>query len=200
MLAFVIPQENQDIQANELASLLAEICRGDEAAFARFYDLTIDHVYGLAFRIAQSHELAEEVVSDVFLQAWQQAKRYDAVRGSVMAWLMIMCRSRAMDALRARAVAAAHKDSAWPEPESPDPPDLVSEFEEAGTVRKALETLEPVRRQLISLAFFRGFSHAELAAFTGLPLGTVKTQLRRALNALRSSIAAHGLLHERDYE
>jgi hypothetical protein len=99
------PQEN-------LASLLARMADGDEAALAAFYDATVAKAYGLALRIVGTPAAAEEVVVDTYHQAWREARRFDAQRGAPMAFLMMMCRSRALDALRSRDHAVLHEDPA----------------------------------------------------------------------------------------
>lgn len=173
---------------------LAGIVRRDESALAAFYDATIGRVYGLALRITRKPEAAEEVVADVYLQVWRNAAAYDAARGRALTWLLTICHSRALDLLRRRDEAEPH-----PEPETlrpdlqegdNDPLDLLQAIERDSAVYAALETLNPIQRQLIALAFFKGLSHQEAAAQSGLPLGTVKTHIRRALEQLRQALAS----------
>ena len=170
---------------------LVAIARRDEAALAAFYDATINRVYGLALRITRQPESAAEVASDVYFQVWRDATRYDAKRGNVAAWLMTICRSRALDLLRRADEAEAH-----PEPESLRPEameqdtgqDLLAATQQHAALHSALARLEPLQRQLIALAFFRGLSHQEIAAHARLPLGSVKTHIRKALAVLRESL------------
>ena len=178
-----------DAQETSLAALLGEIATKDESALAAFYDATVNRVYGLALRITRASHVAEEVVSDVYWQVWQQADRYDVTRGKVLTWLLTVCRSRALDALR-------RHDPAEPcaEPElllvdshssNDDPLDLLLMVERNTILHTALKTLDSIPRQLLALAFFKGFSHQEIADHTGMPLGSVKTVLRNAMGTLK---------------
>lgn len=172
-----------------LRDLLSAICRRDRAAFEEFYDATTGRVLSFVTRIVRLHDVAEEVVSDVYLQVWRQAGRFDQARGNVLAWLMTISRSRALDALRRMNVAptsgAAPVTDIAEAGESESLQDLLAAIEERTALHSALERLDPDHRQLLALAFFRGYSHSELAEFTGKPLGTVKTQVRRTLIKLK---------------
>lgn len=185
--------------------LLLAIIKRDEEAIAAFYDLTLSRVYGVARRITLSPEVAEEVVTDVYLQVWQQADRFDAGRGNVLTWLLTICRSRALDCLRRRDKAECH-----PEPETlrvdlqmgeNDPHDLLFAVERNSELHAALEMLTPTQRQLISLAFFKGLSHQEISDTLGQPLGSVKTHIRKALLTLHQALSPNKslLLDEKEY-
>lgn len=186
-------------EGEELESLVAAIARQDESAFGSFYDATVDRAYGLALRITQRHEFAEEVVCDVYLQVWRQAGRFDPRRGEARAWLMLLCRSRALDLLRRE----SHMSQTEPLTEtrlaeqSFHPQELYSLQEQNKALCEALESLDEHQRQLLALAFYRGYSHNELASFTGLPLGTVKTRLRRAMAVLKERLSRGGVAGER---
>jgi len=150
-------------------------------------------VFSLALRITRQQELAEEVVSDVFLQVWQQAGSYSPERGKVIAWLCVLCRSRALDTLRrdntAIRQAVVGLDTV---PEGEDlnaPPDLLQSVERGSAVHAALGNLSDQQRQLVALAYFRGYTHSELAAFMEIPIGTVKTHLRRAMIKLKEMMS-----------
>ncbi|MEO5702539.1 MAG: sigma-70 family RNA polymerase sigma factor [Gammaproteobacteria bacterium] len=180
-----------DVEDN-FRAMITSIAHKNEAALGTFYDTTIARVYAVALRITKRAEAAEEVASDVYLQVWQQGERFDTSRGSVMAWLLTICRSRALDYLRRRDKAESH-----PEPETlrpdlqideNDPQDLLLTTERSSTVYAALESLAPNQRQLIALAFFKGQSHQEISDYTGMPLGTVKSHLRKALSVLREML------------
>jgi RNA polymerase sigma factor (sigma-70 family) len=164
---------------------------------------TIGRVYGLALRIARNPALAEEIAADVFWQVWRQAPRFDAARGSVTAWVLTMARSRALDALRRHGPLTAQVDvetlpAADDEAavgglgEGGDPQDLVSAVQSHRELRQALTALEPLPRQLLAMAFFRGLTHEEIAAQACLPLGTVKSHLRRAMERLRQVLQSNG--------
>ena len=173
---------------------LAAIARGDQRAFEAFYDATLARVFALARRICIDPGLTEEVVEDAYVQVWRDAGRYDAARGVPLAWLLTITRSRALDALRRRDEAQpveAPETLVEESDESADPLDLLIVFESASATRRALEQLPARERQLIGLAFLRGLTHAEIAAETGWPLGTVKTSIRRALATMRAVLLEH---------
>lgn len=177
----------------KLAILLESVKRQDRGAFETLYDSTVNRLYSLAFRITRQHETTEEVVSDVYLQVWQQAGQYDSTRGNVIAWLTVLCRSRALDALRRTRSVTIHesaRDTSTSEATGTEhPQDLLIAIEAHSSLHRAVKKLDEQQRQLLALAYFRGYSHGELAQFTGLPLGTVKTQLRRTLMVLKSELS-----------
>jgi len=176
-----------------LRNLIARMAQAEDAALAEFYDATAARVFALAKRIVREPRTAEEIVSDVYLQAWQQAQRYDPARGHVLAWLLTICRSRALDRLRQRDPAEPHPapDSLRPDlyRDDADPLELVAAFEHGSRVRAALAGLGEKEQRLLLLAFFQGLSHREIAAHTRMPLGSVKTILRRAVETLRVRLA-----------
>lgn len=181
-----------DLQTAALTQLIARMAAGDEAALARLYDLTLARVHGLTLRIAGRRDLAEDVCVETYWQAWREAVRYDAARGQPLAWLMMMARSRALDALRRQDHATS-----CPDPEThldgescPDasPLDCLMAAERASALGHALAQLTPVQRQMVGLAFYRDLSHQEISEQTGLPLGTVKSHLKRAQDSLRIAL------------
>lgn len=180
-----------EIQEPLLRALIERMARHDEPALAQFYDATVARVYALARRITRESTAAEEVVADVYWQAWQQAGRYDAARGRALAWLLMMCRARALDHLRRREPAQAHAapDSLRPDlyRDDNDPLALSAALESSTRVHAALAALHDDARRLLALAFFQGMSHQEIADHTGMPLGTVKTVLRRAMQELKQT-------------
>ena len=181
-----------------LREWIAAVVRHDQAALAALYETMVGRVYGLALRIVRDVRTAEEVAEDTFWQIWRQAPRFDAERGSAMAWIMTIARSRALDALRRADPAECREDAADLADSADvadcaagglssrdDPQDLLSAVQQGHRLHAALARLEPLPRQLVALAFFRGLSHEEIAGQTGLPLGTVKSHIRRALIRLR---------------
>lgn len=172
-----------------LADLIGLIAEGDEAALGRFYSLTLARVYGLALKITSRHDLAEDVCVETYWQCWREAARYDQLRGHPLAWLMTMTRSRALDALR-------RLDPAMqcPEPEiflqnepttTLSPVEHLFQREDAASLHQAMAQLTPIQRQLLALSFYRDLSHQEISDHTDLPLGTVKSHLKRAQDSLR---------------
>ena len=180
-----------------LAEWIAAIAtRQDERALAALYDATIHTVYGLVQRIVRHAAMAEEVVEDAYFQVWRQAVRFDPARGNAMAWLLAIARSRALDALRHEA--CFRHDSLDPDDmpdvasEAPPADELLDLARHSADLHQALMLLGTQPRQLVSLAFLRGLSHEEIAQQTQLPLGTVKSQIRRALLSLRQLLDPGG--------
>jgi RNA polymerase sigma factor (sigma-70 family) len=175
-------------------ALLSGIVGRDESALAALYDATVGKVLALALRITGNREEAEEVVSDVYLQVWARARDYSEARGSVKAWLYTICRSRALDRLRRRDIAETSGDFAALCAEQPspdvDPLDALLGMERDTAMHQALSAISPVERQLLTLAFFKGLSHQEIADYTNAPLGSVKTILRHAMQKLRQRLCA----------
>jgi RNA polymerase sigma-70 factor (ECF subfamily) len=147
--------------------------------------------------------LSEEVVQEVFLKVWSRPASYSPDKGRFVSWLLSLVHHRCIDELRRRSrteVALESPDTASvldtaPDPD-PDPGDRVVLAEERSSVRKALEGIPPEQRRLLELAYYRGMSQSEIAAYLGQPLGTVKTRMRSGLRHLRSQLEEHGLLKE----
>lgn len=174
---------------------LRRLAAGDGDAAARLYDRHARGVYSLALRIVNDEGDAEDVVQEVFAQAWRQAARYDASRGVVGAWLLMMTRSRAIDKLRS---ARARPDSrAVDDPrvieEMPavlrDAPSRIIDAENARLAQRALAELPLLQRLVIELAYYEGLTQREIAERLEQPLGTVKSRLRLGLLKLRDALA-----------
>jgi len=172
---------------DDLALLVEDMRRGDERALESLYDSTVSKLYALAYAILRHEDDAEDVVCATYAQAWEGAASFDGQRGNVFAWLLMMCRSRAVDVLRKRQARLETLDAGAiaRAADTEQPEDLLSLVQQCSRVHAALSALSVERRQLVSLAFLRDLSHHEIAAHTGLPLGTVKSHLRRALLQLR---------------
>ncbi len=177
----------------QLCAWIEAIVLRDERALAALYDATFALVYGLVLRIVRRVPLAEEVVEDAYFQVWRQAARFDASRGAPLAWMLTIARSRAIDSLR-RGARDEHMslDAAGGVEllgdEAPAADELLDLAQRHAALHQALLGLGAQPRQLLSLAFFRGLTHEEIAQQTQLPLGTVKSQIRRALLALREAL------------
>ncbi|MDX1405364.1 MAG: sigma-70 family RNA polymerase sigma factor [Woeseiaceae bacterium] len=181
-----------------LDELLQAVASQNLAAFEAFYEATTERALNLVQRITRNLDLAEEVVSDVYLQVWRQADRFDPSRGNALAWLTVLCRSRALDAIRKDNISPTNGAASIadvPETEAPEfAQDLLLAVERDSAIHEAMRQLQPDQRQLLALAYFRGYSHSELAQFTGMPLGTVKTRLRRTIDELKDLLAGTELV------
>lgn len=173
--------------------LVERMAAGDQEALARLYDETSGVIHALALRILRAKEDAEEAVLDAYSKAWRLSGSFDASRGSVMTWLIMMTRSIAIDRIRSSATRAERTDS-LDEPHHQAPsggldPEVQALFEQQRVrVQAALAKLPDEQRSVIELAFFGGYSHSELAEQLGVPLGTVKTRVRLGLARLRSHL------------
>jgi RNA polymerase sigma-70 factor (ECF subfamily) len=176
-----------------LTHLVAQMRRGDERALEELYDTTVGKMFALAKAILRHEKDAEEVVCATYAFAWANAGRYDPERANVLGWLTMLCRSRALDVLRRRradAATAGLVDAGQLQDEGHGPDDLLSLIQQQSLVHAALCALTAQRRRLVSMAFLQGLSHPQIARATGLPLGTVKSHIRRALNELRDRLKA----------
>ena len=154
------------------------------------YDRHARPLYSLILRILGNETEAEDVLQDVFAQAFRQASRYDARRGAVAAWLLTIARSRAIDRLRARrtrveTVAGETKTLDEMPDAQPDAASTMLDEERSRLVRRALGELPMLQRMAIELAYYEGLSHSEIAERLEQPLGTVKTRIRMGLLKLR---------------
>jgi RNA polymerase sigma-70 factor (ECF subfamily) len=168
------------------AELVARAAEGSAECMGELFDRHAGRMKSLAQRIVRSPQEAEDVVQEIFAQAWQQAGRFDARRGSVLAWLSIMTRSRSLDHWRRRTTRRETPVADAPELDAPaaslgDP--------SSWAARSALAALPADQRGLLELAYWEGLSQSEIAARLGLPLGTVKTRMRLGLRRLREFLA-----------
>ena len=172
-------------------SIVQGLVAREEQSLAELYDCTLAKVYGLALKITCRHDLAEEVVEDTYMQAWQEIAKFDHARGPVIAWLMVICRSRAIDALRKLDIAESHAEPENLETElgkEASPLDILLLLERESAIQLAMAQLNALQRQLLALAFFKGFTHDEIAHQMQLPLGTVKSTIKRAQDKLKVAL------------
>ena len=160
--------------------LVARLVEGDPEALSLFYDRYAAMVNGLALRILRRPADAEDVVQEVFVQAWRQAARFDPLRGTPEAWLFNMTRSRALDRLRRGGLATVLPAS--PREGGGEAPPIEARL----AVRGALEVLPAEQRVPLELAYYEGLSQTEIADRLGQPLGTVKSRIRAAMTRLRA--------------
>jgi RNA polymerase sigma-70 factor (ECF subfamily) len=162
--------------------LVLRLAAGDTKALAEFYDRYAGLVNALALRILRDSADAEDVVQEVFLQAWRQADRFDPRRGTPEAWLCTIARTRALDRLRRRVSRREEPAEAAPAPTQ------VPRAVEGLAVRKALASLSPDQRTALELAYYEGLTQTEIAARLDTPLGTIKTRIRTAMIRLREAL------------
>jgi RNA polymerase sigma-70 factor, ECF subfamily len=180
----------QSADPNAITSDLALVTAtrsGDQGAMAALYDRYSSIVYSVALRVLQDTGAAEDVLQDIFMQFWRNPGAFDASRGTMAAWLAVIARNRAIDALRRRrpennieevVVSVEHN--------------LASEADRSRAmhkVRGALQAMPAPQRAALEMAYFEGLTHSEIAGKTGEPLGTIKTRIRSGLLALRKVLA-----------
>ena len=174
-----------------LEELVAAAARGDEQAFAELYDQTSPRVYGMVLRVVRDPAQAAEVTQDVYLEVWRQSARFDAGKGGVLPWLLMIAHRRVVDRVRS-AQSSMARDDKYALLHEERPYDSVSEQVqtslEAQRVRRVLDDLTPAQREAVTLAYFGGYTHTEVAQLLKLPLGTVKTRIRDGLIRMRDAL------------
>jgi RNA polymerase sigma-70 factor, ECF subfamily len=180
------------------AVLLPAVAQGSVSAFEELYDRYASTVYALLLRILTNADDAQEVLQETFVKAWSSAKMFDAVRGSEVAWLIAIARSRGIDRLRSRKIRFEREDEAGREisthsafVERTTGADRAIQSEERTAVRGALAELPEPQRIALELAYFGGLSQSEIASKLGQPLGTIKTRMQLGMKKLRERLEAH---------
>ncbi len=179
--------------------LIAAICEGDERAIEILYTRYHRYAYSLAYRILRDSAAAEDIVQDAFLSIWLKAASYKTQQGSVHSWLQAIVHHRAIDKVRA----AAHRDHQWTPfqarseqdslREQPDVWEEAWRGEQQRMIRTVLEQIPAEQRMVIELAYFGGYTHAEISEQWHLPLGTVKGRMRLGLQKMKALLAEQGL-------
>ena len=180
-------------------TLLARVIKGDQQAFSQLYDHSSTLLFTLAVRILGNREEAAELLQDVYLEVWRKVSRYDVGRGTPIAWLVTLTKSRAIDRLRARASRGyrttnpleAGTAAQMADP-GPSPLETQADQELRMAVGTAVGDLPQAQQQAIELAYYEGLSHTEIAARLNQPLGTVKTRIKLGMSKLRESLRQWG--------
>ena len=179
------------VGGRELAELLRLSGRGDEAAFAELYDATSARVYGLAVRVVRDPAQAQEVAQEAFLEIWRSAGRFDSDKGSAVSWILTIAHRKSVDRVRS-AEASSRRDTTYHVESTTVEHDATAEAAEASMearrVRVALQSLTEVQREALELAYFKGYTHTEVATMLDLPVGTAKTRIRDGLIRLRDTM------------
>ncbi|HET9354630.1 MAG TPA: sigma-70 family RNA polymerase sigma factor [Sphingomicrobium sp.] len=192
-LGMVLAMDNNrpvsDDARRELAALLPAIASGDRQAFARLYERTSAKLYGVALRILRNETEAEEVLQDVYVSVWRNAGRFKVERASPITWLAVLARNRAIDRIRGRRPTTASLDEAGdPASEDLSALELLENADDRKALDDCLDQLDESPRRAIVSAFLDGASHSQVAALEQVPLGTMKSRIRRALIALRNCL------------
>jgi RNA polymerase sigma-70 factor, ECF subfamily len=175
------------------SALIEKMRTGDETALSTLYDRYSAMLFAMLVRILRDQQAAEEVLQDLFLQFWRNAAQFDAARGSLPAWLMVIGRNRAISRLRGRrdreVLEENEGDYANTFASSQNIEDEAVRSQVARNISAAMQQLPVEQRQAVELAYFEGMTQSEIASQTGIPLGTVKTRVRTAMQTLRQIIA-----------
>src|SRR6478735_2777068 len=170
-----------------LEQLLRRAATGDETAFAELYDAVSSRLFGLVRRVVRDPAQSQEV----FLEIWRHSARFDPSKGGALSWMLTIAHRKAVDRVRS-AEAARHRDEGYgasnQDVTHDSTAEAVVERLDAERVHRALETLTPVQRQALELAYLSGYTHTEVATMLDLPLGTAKTRIRDGLIRLRDTL------------
>lgn len=183
-MAAVLSSDQSALEA-EVSAAIVRCAAGESSALRVIYDLEAARMVGVAIRILRRRDLAEEATHDAFMRIWRSARSYDPSRGSARAWIFTIVRNQALTILRdeGRFGPDEPADGDLPEPDS-----ALSRLPESSALRHCLEQLDTGRRNAIVLAYVHGFSHGELAGRLGVPLGTIKSWIRRGLVSLQECL------------
>jgi RNA polymerase sigma-70 factor, ECF subfamily len=182
-----VPSADPNAMTSDVV-LVTAIRSGDQGSMAALYDRYSSIVYSVALRVLQDTGAAEDVLQEIFMQLWRNPGAFDASRGNMAAWLAVIARNRAIDALRRRRPENNIEDVVVSVEH-----DLASEADRSRTmerVRGALQMMPAPQRSALEMAYFEGMTHSEIAGKTGEPLGTIKTRIRAGLLTLRKALAA----------
>jgi RNA polymerase sigma-70 factor (ECF subfamily) len=180
------PAERADA---DLDTLLTHVAKGDQAAFEALYDQLGASVYGLIRRVLRNPSQAEEVAQEVLLEVWRAASRFDPARGSAATWVLTIAHRRAIDRVRAEEAATAREQRTAEVPAATDEvAETVEASMDAERLRRCLAGLTELQRESITLAYYGGYSYAQVAALLDTALGTIKTRIRDGLTRLRACL------------
>ena len=179
-----------DERRQQLSAAMAGMAAGDRAALDTVYEMTSAKLFGVIVRIVRARERAEDVLQETYVKAWQRAARFDCEKGSPITWLCTIARNTAINELRRTGRSPENIDAAIPEVEDGAKPadEWLCDIEDAEALHRCLEELKRDQRRSIRLAFFEGLTHSELAERLDVPLGTLKSWIRRGLSGLKGCL------------
>lgn len=182
------PTQEKTTAEPDWVSLMRRIQRDrDRGAFSELFEHFAPRIKGFLIKSGADQSMAEECAQDVMTTLWRKADQFDPTRASVATWIFTIARNRRIDMLR-REKRPEPEDLPWgPEPE-PDQADVLALQQDCALLRKALKTLPAQQRDLIEKAYFGDLTQSQIASITGLPLGTIKSRIRLALDRLRHSM------------
>ena len=179
-----------DGEERDLALLLAQVARGDHAAFELVYSELAGPVYGMVRHVLRDPAQSEEVAQEVLLEIWRIASRFDPAKGSPAAWALTIAHRRAVDRVRSENASSRREEKAAPDlsEEIDDVADVVAATLDGQRVRRCLDGLTELQRESIKLAYYGGYSYPQVAQLLGVALGTVKTRIRDGLIRMRDCL------------
>lgn len=184
-------RSGRETEAAHLVDLMERSARGHEDAFAELYDLTSRRVHSVILRVLRSADHAAEVTQEVYIEIWRQSARYQADKGSVLAWMVTMAHRRAVDRVRSVSSEVARDERyavVGQERDTDQVWDDVEQKLDVERVRRGMTSLTEIQREALTLAYFGGYTQSQVAQLLKLPLGTVKTRIRDGLIGLRDAL------------
>ncbi|MGL4637425.1 MAG: sigma-70 family RNA polymerase sigma factor [Beijerinckiaceae bacterium] len=181
---------NAILSDETVTDIIKRCASGDKSALKRLFEAESPRMIGVAERILRRRALAEEATQDAFVQIWRRAESFDSALGNGRTWIYTIVRNRALSILRneSRTELSSTPETFERASEDDDPETTVLKLGESSRLKQCLDTLEPLRRNAIVLAYTRGLSHGELAGKLGLPLGTIKSWIRRGMASLKECL------------